>query len=469
MGNMGALISIARELQSEYRPEPLDRDSAHERLVTLARRRAADDVAMLEPLLMAAQERVHELLGLGSFHEYCARLFGWGGRQTRERLRVARAMRELPRIRERWAAGELSYSVVRELTRVATAEVEAEWLAWASPEGGARRTGHEAQRMAAKHVRGDRPSDPPAPFAEQRVRIVLEASGSEAARLSEVRAEATRRLRHSVSDETLVKMLFDAFLGGAARGDSGAPPAQVRLTVCERCGATERECAGEGRVPVDPVIGEVARCDATVLREGERARQTVSPVSPARNSCRVPVDDRGGGRVTRRRRTGRSLFEEVDARDPLRGPLEPGTNFGTGILTLRRAVSARDEGTCAAPGCKQGTFVALHHVRRRADGGAHAEENLVSLCSVHHERVHRGELVVRSAPEGFVFERADGRPYGAVGAPGELDDCRALAATFVRVTERTGSEVRARAAVDLRLHRGRGARGTAGPAAEGEP
>ncbi len=410
---MGALISIARELQSEYRAEPLDRDSAHQRLVTLARRRAADDVAMLEPLLIAAETRVHEVLGLGSFHEYCARLFGWGGRQTRERLRVARAMRELPRIRERWAAGELSYSVVRELTRVATPEVEAEWLAWASPEAGARRTGHEAQKMAAKHVLGDRPSDPPAPFAEQRVRLVLEVSGSEAARLSEVRAEATRRLGHSVDDEALVKMLFDGFLrGGAPEADLGTAPAQVRLTVCERCGATERECGSEGLVEVDPVVGEAAQCDATVIRDGERARQTVSPA-------------------------------------------------------LRRKVVGRDQGVCAAPGCRQAAFVEVHHVERQADGGAHAEENLVCLCSVHHDLVHRGRLVVRRRGEGFAFERADGRAYGTVGSTEtELGGCHSLATAFLRIADRTGSETRARAAVDGRLGRRPG--GTAGPAwAEG--
>ncbi|MAQ19048.1 MAG: hypothetical protein CMN30_30145 [Sandaracinus sp.] len=108
-------------------PDPrLDPTSAHQALLTLAARRAADDVAMLEPLLVAHEGRIHEALGLGSFHEYCSRLFGWCGRTTRERLRVAKAMRDLPAMRARWAAGELTYSVVRELTRVATPAVEAD-------------------------------------------------------------------------------------------------------------------------------------------------------------------------------------------------------------------------------------------------------------------------------------------------------------------------------------------------------
>jgi hypothetical protein len=45
---------------------------------------------------------------------------------AREHVRVARALADLPRIRETFDRGELSYSQVRALTRVATAECEAE-------------------------------------------------------------------------------------------------------------------------------------------------------------------------------------------------------------------------------------------------------------------------------------------------------------------------------------------------------
>ncbi|MAQ17245.1 MAG: hypothetical protein CMN30_20925, partial [Sandaracinus sp.] len=99
---MGAAIALVREHHQEYgepqkereeheaprkerdeheapRGATLDPARAHRALVTLAARRAADDVAMLEPLLVAHEGRIHEALGLGSFHEYCSRLFGWCG------------------------------------------------------------------------------------------------------------------------------------------------------------------------------------------------------------------------------------------------------------------------------------------------------------------------------------------------------------------------------------------------------
>ena len=394
---MGAAIALVREHHETYRQAAqgvgFDPARAHRELLTLARRRAADDVAMLEPLLVAHEGRVHEVLGLGSFQEYCSRLFGWCGRTTRERLRVAKAMRTLPEMRARWAAGELTYSVVRELTRVATPEVEGEWLAWATGDG-VRRTVREVARTVARHASGAKPSDPPAPFEEQTVTVALRMSGSEAARYSEARAEATRRIGHSVDDETFARMLLDGFLANAAvNADAGRAPTQVRMTVCERCGATERQAGAEGLVPVDPKVGERALCDAQVLRDGERAAQSVAPAT-------------------------------------------------------RRSVVQRDEGKCAVPGCRHAAFVEVHHVTRRADAGSHDADNLLSLCSVHHDAAHCGRLVIRRGNEAgeFSFERADGRPYGAMTTG--IAGCAAAARTFRVAVDRTDSELRARVEAD---------------------
>src|SRR5262245_55619279 len=56
---------------------------------------------------------VHELGGFGSFHEYTARVFGFSGRMTEERLRVAEALEELPGLSIRLAHGQMCWSVVR--------------------------------------------------------------------------------------------------------------------------------------------------------------------------------------------------------------------------------------------------------------------------------------------------------------------------------------------------------------------
>src|SRR5690606_27529791 len=79
-------------------------------------------------------------------------------RAAKERLRVAHVIEELPQIREATLNGELSFSAVRELTRVATAETEGEWLA-ASRDMNLR----ELEELVSGHKRGDRPTDRPDP------------------------------------------------------------------------------------------------------------------------------------------------------------------------------------------------------------------------------------------------------------------------------------------------------------------
>ena len=101
--------------------------------------RLADEIAELAAHLHAATYRLLALL-----REYDAReAWGWGFRScahwlswrtgiapgaAREKVRVARALGSLPHISAVMERGELSYSKVRALTRVATADNEAELL-----------------------------------------------------------------------------------------------------------------------------------------------------------------------------------------------------------------------------------------------------------------------------------------------------------------------------------------------------
>ncbi|MEZ4309730.1 MAG: hypothetical protein R3F14_16970 [Polyangiaceae bacterium] len=68
------------------------------------------------------------LAGYADVYHAARCLFGLGAHTTRERIRVGRALRGLPRIEEAFLSRELSYSRVREVTRVATANDESVWL-----------------------------------------------------------------------------------------------------------------------------------------------------------------------------------------------------------------------------------------------------------------------------------------------------------------------------------------------------
>jgi hypothetical protein len=69
---------------------------------------------------------------------------------------VAEALEALPILAEALRSGRACWSVLRELTRVATPETEREWLATA--EG---RTAREVERLVSGLAPGSRPSDPP--------------------------------------------------------------------------------------------------------------------------------------------------------------------------------------------------------------------------------------------------------------------------------------------------------------------
>ncbi|HYJ09274.1 MAG TPA: HNH endonuclease, partial [Polyangiaceae bacterium] len=61
---------------------------------------------------------------------------------------------------------------------------------------------------------------------------------------------------------------------------------------------------------------------------------------------------------------------------------------------VRRLVMRRDHGRCVVPGCKHATWVDVHHLQARAEGGAHGPENLITLCGAHHRALHKGRLRV---------------------------------------------------------------------------
>jgi hypothetical protein len=108
--------------------EPGEWQAAHAALVELARTRAGLDYDEGRWLLSARRSQAHARLGYGSFTEYIERLFGYSARLTHDKLRVAEALESLPELAESLRSGTASWSCVRELTRVATAETERIWL-----------------------------------------------------------------------------------------------------------------------------------------------------------------------------------------------------------------------------------------------------------------------------------------------------------------------------------------------------
>src|SRR2546429_9297840 len=102
--------------------------------------RLGDEIAELSAHLDAATARLLELIrefdardgwntGFSSCAAWLAWRVGFAPGAAREHVRVARALGTLPLLSHALARGELSYTKVRELTRVATPETQERLLA----------------------------------------------------------------------------------------------------------------------------------------------------------------------------------------------------------------------------------------------------------------------------------------------------------------------------------------------------
>ena len=103
----------------------LDWRTVDRELRSIAKQRGALDAREARWLREAERLQIWKHLGMVSALDYLERILGYTPHAARERLRVASALAELPAIGEAFEHGELSFSAVRELTRVATTNTDA--------------------------------------------------------------------------------------------------------------------------------------------------------------------------------------------------------------------------------------------------------------------------------------------------------------------------------------------------------
>lgn len=113
----------------------------HRRLRSIAKRRVALEAEEAGYLVEAEESRLYRRLGYTSMLEYMERELHYGPHAANERLRVAYALSDLPLIGELFRDGELCFSAVRELTRVATPATEEAFLRMAQG-----KTAHQVQQ-----------------------------------------------------------------------------------------------------------------------------------------------------------------------------------------------------------------------------------------------------------------------------------------------------------------------------------
>src|SRR5258706_7902728 len=217
--------------------EPRDWKRAHEELFELAKSRARLDWQEGKALLFALRSGAHVMLGFGTFAEYVERLLGYRPRWTSERLRVAEALELLPEFDQALRDGAVSWSAVRELTRVAVPENEHDWLKVA--EG---RTLRQVEELVSGHRLGDGPGDP-AESSSRMHALRLEVSAETFATFREAMGRIRREAGGPLDDDAALFLIARHVLGGPA--DTGRATYQISLTVCEGCGRGGEHGRGE--------------------------------------------------------------------------------------------------------------------------------------------------------------------------------------------------------------------------------
>src|SRR6187455_1321091 len=116
----------------------------------LAKQRAGLDAEEARWLRRADEADCWRALGYVHALEYLEEVFGYAPRTAQEKLRVAKELGNLSALENELEAGNLPYSIVRELTRVATPETEANWIDKARG-----RNYRQVEQMLAGRKKGD--------------------------------------------------------------------------------------------------------------------------------------------------------------------------------------------------------------------------------------------------------------------------------------------------------------------------
>ncbi len=316
----------------------------------IAARRAALDAEEAQLLRYAEELKLWRGFGYGSLVEYMERALGYAPHTAIDRLRVARAIAELPMIAEALGNGELARSAVRELSRVAVPDTEGAWL-----EAARGKSLREIEAMVSGHRPGDLPTDPTEPRLRMRT-ITIEVSPETYDLWRTAHKLAGEEHGQRLSDDELFQSMFRRAYGDDANGSgrAGSPAYKIAIKQCPDCKRAWQYGGGRD-IEVRPEVAECAACDSVHLGSLDAA-------APERTTTTV---------------TARK----------------------------REQVLARDGYCCTVPGCRRSVGLDLHHLEYRSHGGGHELSNLAVLCDLHHRAAHAGKLVIRgTAPDDLRFE-----------------------------------------------------------------
>ena len=308
---------------------------------------------------------------------------------AREKVRVARALENLPKISAAMESGMLSYSKAREITRVGNSANEGYLLSIA-----AHGTAAHVERLVRAYRRCEEAEELSREQRQQQNRKVSFRYDDDGSLIltchlpAEAGALVMKALDVSIEgipiDTSVPAGAYkDVVPYSARRADALGRIAESFLAhdVLEATGADRQQI-------VVHVAAETLRNGAAGCCEIEHG-----PSLPAESARRFSCDA-----------SVISLIEDRDGE-----PLNVGRKTRLISAPLRRLLTARDKG-CRFPGCANARYIDMHHIKHWANGGETRPSNLVSLCRFHHRAVHEGGFNVEVLDDGalrFVNPQGD--------------------------------------------------------------
>lgn len=380
---------------------------------------------------------------------------GWDMATSREHVRVARKLAKLSKIDRALQHGELSYSKVRAITRVATEDTEQMLLETAQLS-----TAQQLEAICRKYATAKRHDQDVGPAddagrryvtrrdtADGMVRIEAVLHPEEAAVVwAALEGSANRTCRESqhAPAETLLEVV--EVVPAAPPADGAGPIVVTEIAVGGRAsaGSTEQDRGAPVLPEHSARPGAFDRADALVAMaqgyvRGDRpdrapvelvitvGDRTLSAGSDAADPGEVACFADGtcvSAATARRLACDAGVVEVME--DERGQPLSVGRKTRTIPGAMKRALLKRDE-TCRFPGCTHRLFLEGHHIQHWARGGETRLDNIV--CVVDYLQVppsfcprvwlsDRGRRRWPPVPRPEWSSRARRTRHAATGGPG---------------------------------------------------
>ena len=394
------------------------------RIVGMAGRVAAATCRWL--LLVAQFDRRQgwRQFGLWSTARWLSHHAGIARRTAVEQVRVARALAAFPQLAEEMAAGRLSYSQVRAISRLPRDGEDglvADLIRVAQHGSAAQlEVMLRGVKTADQLTHGGRPDEEYLRIgwtatAQRRVSARLDAEGGEVVKRA---LDELGRVEQLSTAQALVRMAEIALAGlGDGTSNTRTLRGDERAAIVVHIDA-DTYPAGEGDDPAD-VPSRSAPSDPA-----PRSAERVPAVRSAER------DDRPVGRIATGPGLPRRVVERLACAARVRVFVHDGQGSPLDVGRTRRLVTDRQfrallqrDGGCVFPGCGSTRGLQAHHVRPWLEGGPTTLANLVLVCAGHHHLVHDEEFYLEPVGrQRWRFVRADGHDLLAVVRPADYAD-----------------------------------------------